>query len=299
MNGCITPFLLSDKDSYMNHGKTIAVPCGKCPACRKRRVSGWSFRLMQEEKLADSAYFVTLTYNNENINLTKRGWPTLALVDVQCFIKRLRRRTQYNRDKFIRGLGNSVSYRSGVPPEPKPTKYYAVGEYGGRTMRPHYHLIIFNCNKELIESAWGKGDIHVGKVTGASIGYTLKYISKNGKIPLHANDDRVPEFSLMSKGLGKSYITKNVVNWHKKVLTERMYCVAEGGKKIAMPRYYKDKIYEPCERSIISGFHKGQLEQSDIEFRNLLTDKSARQQVESHKAQFRRMHAKSIEGNKI
>lgn len=35
-----------------------------------------------------------------------------------------------------------------------------------------------------------------------------------------------------------------------------MYCTIEGGKKISMPRYYKDKIYDAEER----GYIKGQFE---------------------------------------
>ena len=27
-----------------------------------------------------------------------------------------------------------------------PLKYYAVGEYGGQTKRPHYHIVIFNAD---------------------------------------------------------------------------------------------------------------------------------------------------------
>lgn len=83
-------------------------------------------------------------------------------------------------------------------------KYYAVGEYGTQTMRPHYHIILFNAQKDLLQAAWNLGEIHIGDVSGATIAYTLKYVSKEGKIPQHKNDMRRPEFSLMSKGLGKT-----------------------------------------------------------------------------------------------
>lgn len=90
-------------------------------------------------------------------------------------------------------------------------KYYLCGEYGGKTFRPHYHLILFDAVLPTIQKAWEHGSIHYGAVSGASIGYTLKYMAKPGKIPLHQNDDRVPEFSLMSKGLGKNYLTEAMV----------------------------------------------------------------------------------------
>ena len=102
----------------------------------------------------------------------------------------------------------------------KSIKYYAVGEYGGKTLRPHYHMVIFNADVNLFERSWALenktiGQIHVGTITEASIGYTLKYISKASKIPLHKNDDRQKEFSLMSKGLGSNYLTKTWYNGTK------------------------------------------------------------------------------------
>lgn len=157
------------------------VPCGKCVKCKKRRASEWSFRLMQEWKQSTSAYFITLTYDTPHLPRTKANYKTIVKRDLQLFFKRLR--------KAQSGTGNSDRIR-----------YYAVGEYGGTTFRPHYHIILFNALQELIQPAWNLGHVHYGQVSEASVGYTLKYISKQGKIPLHKNDDRTPEFSLMSKG---------------------------------------------------------------------------------------------------
>lgn len=42
--------------------------------------------------------------------------------------------------------------------------------------------------------------------------------------------------------------------WHLSDLEQRMYCNASGGKKIAMPRYYKDKLYTPEQRELIALF---------------------------------------------
>lgn len=130
-------------------------------------------------------------------------------------------------------------------------KYYIAGEYGGRTLRPHYHMLLFNANIETIQKAWHLGSVHYGEVTGASIGYTLKYMSKPAKIPLHKNDDRTPEFSLMSKGIGENYLTEKMVRYHKADLTN-CYCKTVDGHKIPMPRYYKNKIYDEQEIDILN-----------------------------------------------
>lgn len=177
---CMTPFTVKDKKTK----ESIPVPCGKCPNCKRRRISGWSFRLMQEDKVSENSLFITLTYDTKVVPITKSGYMGLNKRDLQLFFKRLRK------------AHNNVLGLDGYPVR---IKYYACGEYGGRTFRPHYHVILFNARIELIQDAWQNGAVHYGKVTGASVGYTLKYMSKPSKIPMHKNDDRDREFALMSK----------------------------------------------------------------------------------------------------
>lgn len=194
MASCISPFKLKDTDTF--------VPCGKCPPCRKRRASAWAFRLMEQEKVSESAHFITLTYDTKHVPITKNAFMGLDKKHVQDFFKRLRMAHELPRSGGLRFLGQVFrdSYN------PSPIRYYAVGEYGGRTKRPHYHAIVFNCNIELIQKAWDKGQCHYGQVTGASVGYTLKYMEKPSRIPEHRNDDRQPEFSLMSKNLASTIL---------------------------------------------------------------------------------------------
>lgn len=226
--------------------KNYVLPCGKCPKCLSRRVSGWSFRLMEEEKRCSSSHFITLTY--ENAPITKSGFMTLQKRDLQLFIKRLRK---LNQNKL---------------------KYFVCGEYGGKTMRPHYHMILFNCNIETISEAWkipktdiSIGFVHYGKVSKASVGYTLKYMCKQGKIPVHKNDDRNKEFQLMSKGLGLSYINPSTKKYHTQDLENRMCLNIEDGKKISMPRYYKNKLYTEEQRQIIKEYFEEKSIQNLIE----------------------------------
>jgi len=175
MADCINPFTLSpDKGGF-------TVPCGKCENCRKRQVSSWSFRLMQHYRQCTNAHFITLTYDTKHVPITKNGFMSLCKRDVQLFYKRLRK-----------AHGNAQTK----------IKYYCVGEYGGQTKRPHYHAIMFNVDLPKLQTAWHLGQIHYGTVTEASCGYCLKYMFKKGQIPAHKNDDRVPEFALMSKELG-------------------------------------------------------------------------------------------------
>lgn len=226
MGVCLTPFTLTSKAGAF---EGVKVPCGKCPNCRKRRVSGWSFRLMYELKNWDMAHFITLTYATDHVPITAKGFMSLCKRDVQLFFKRLRK--AHGRNHRLR--------------------YYTCGEYGGTTFRPHYHALVFNVNIELIQPAWGLGNVHYGHVESASIGYTLKYMNKPGKIPLHANDDRAPEFALMSKRLGANYLSDAIRNYHRADLANRMYLTTLDGVKLAMPRYYKLKLYDEYDRFII------------------------------------------------
>lgn len=248
--------------------QTIAVPCGRCPACYARRVSAWSFRLMQEEKICESSYFITLTYDTKFLCFSKTGTASLCKRDVQLFFKRLR--------KDSRSIGKKI-------------RYFAVGEYGERSGRPHYHIIIFNADVAAIQGAWDRGGVYYGTVTGASVGYTLKYMSKKGKHPYGTQKP----FALMSKGLGVSYITPAMVKWHNS--GRRMYCVLPGNKKVSMPRYYKEKVFSPEMRKAV-----GVLTRQDM------LDEASRKPVinsddlaKSHIAAFARMELRQTQNQKL
>lgn len=188
---CLKPFTKKDTQEVF--------PCGKCPNCAGRRVSGWSFRLMQQHKICESALFLTLTYDTAKVPLSPRGYMTLDKTTYSTSVlsngKIKKKQKSSHLQQFIKNLrkaqyGNSKS----------DIKYYACGEYGSKFNRPHYHVILFNAKIELIQDAWPHGYIHYGMdVNEASVGYTLKYMSKPSRIPMHKNDDRIPEYALMSK----------------------------------------------------------------------------------------------------
>ena len=168
----------------MDGKKTDVVPCGKCVECLKRRANHWTFRLSQELKQATTACFLTLTY--DEVPLSQNGLPTLRKTDFQKFMKRLRKRSKCS------------------------LKYYACGEYGTRTQRPHYHVILFNLSRTIFETdmigrIWSHGFVDVGKVEMASIAYVTGYVMKGKFQALDACeetgliDDREPEKAFMSK----------------------------------------------------------------------------------------------------
>ena len=231
---------IKDKGANLQFRQPV-VPCGKCAECLKRRVQGWTFRLEKEAELHSSAFFVTLTYANPP--LTMNGLETINKRDLQLFFKKLRKAKQK-------------------------IKYYACGEYGGHTTRPHYHLIIFGTTAEMIMEKWEHGHVHFGHAETASITYTLKYMCKPKTIPEHEEDDRQQEFALMSKKMGINYLTVQMLDWHHADLQNRCY-INSYQHKIAMPRYYKDKIYSLLDKQIIAVHINNQIEQKLVDISDL------------------------------
>lgn len=95
--------------------------CGRCKLCRSKKSSEYCFRAACETfTYPVNPLFVTLTYAPST--LPSEG---LCLRDLQNFFKRLR----FRLDQF----GYSTNFR-----------YLAVGEYGSKEGRPHYHIIFWN-----------------------------------------------------------------------------------------------------------------------------------------------------------
>lgn len=201
------------------NGKVIAVPCGKCLFCLVNKRNDWTMRLQEEQKRSESAFFVTLTYSDKFL-------PDCGLVKrhLQLYFKRLRK----------------------VTPR---LRYFAVGEYGSKTQRAHYHAIIFNAEEKAIREKWTLYDkvkdreypigiVHVGTVTEASCAYVTKYCIQKG---LEIDGLNKP-FSIMSRGygLGAWYLSDEMIEWHR--ADDRNYTLRYGVKG-RLPRYYKDKIW--------------------------------------------------------
>ena len=234
---CDSPFFVLPKAAV----EKVPVDCGRCPKCKRKRVNSWVFRMLQQQEVSLSAHFVTLTYDTRTVPISSNGFLTLRKRDFQLYMKRLRKLC------------------------PNETlKYYAVGEYGTNNRRPHYHAIIFNVPElSYFSEAWELGAVHIGQVSGDSIAYTMKYIDKLNYKPAHARDDREPEFPLMSKGLGSSYLSPERIAYHKADLS-RMFCTKPGGHTIALPRYYRNKIYDEREQRIQSRLAQSITDQQEI-----------------------------------
>ncbi len=237
---CISPLVLKAKPSPSGE-TTNQVPCGKCFICLSRRQRGWTFRLSEEAKVSSSCSFLTFTYDENNVPLSEHGLPTLDKTHFQKFLKRLRKKSAAYYDAHN-------------------IKYYACGEYGTETHRPHYHAIMFNLPPELIQSpaeiekTWAQGICDVATGNIKTMHYVTKYIMKGKLKPLTIfddttgevlEDDRIQEFSLMSKKMGISFLSKAMKTYLKNNLTGS---VQLNGIRQALPRYFKEQAYTKDER---------------------------------------------------
>lgn len=203
------------------------IPCGQCIECRLNYAREWATRAMLEKNYGynggaypdGTTWFLTLTYADEYLHQsTKVNTETgeihrgisLYKKDMQDFIKRLR-----------------YYYPS------MNMKYISAGEYGGQTLRPHYHLIVFGLpleqwdfkkigmsptndpywKHEKLTKIWGKGNVTIGRVTWESVAYVARYTLKKvkGKDSLWYNMQGMnEEFTTKSQGIGKDYFLNNV-----------------------------------------------------------------------------------------
>jgi len=158
---------------------------------------------------------------------------TLKPEDMRLYIKRLR--------KLVKQRFKTSN-----------VKYYYAGEYGTANRRPHYHMLIFNVpDVKCLSEAWTLngipiGTIDVGNVEQDSIAYTMKYIDKSTWKVVHWRDDRYPEFSRSSQKLGLNYLTPEIKQWHRSS-NDHLFCSLHAGHRIALPRYYKKKIFTDDE----------------------------------------------------
>lgn len=244
MGQCLTPLTIKNpKPNVLGQGTHIQVPCGRCVDCINKRSAMWAFRLTQQEKISKTAAFITFTYDNENLPISPNGFPTLKTTDYQAYIKR-------QRTRISREFGAEFWKENAI-------KYYMVGEYGANTERPHYHAIMFNLpdfyvrNDHRIKEIWQKGNVQVDNVSPKSIRYVTGYLQKQLYWDNKGDrDDRQREFSRMSKAIGLNYLTEQRV----KSMQERMnpYLVLEDGKKQALPRYYKNKVFTEEQREVLA-----------------------------------------------
>lgn len=219
----------------------IPIKCGYCIECRKQKQREWRVRL-EEELRSNYGYFITLTISPDGIKdleqKTGLKWKEnpneIATKGLRLFLERVRKDT-----------GKSM-------------RHWCVTELGEENDRIHLHGIFFGQKAvEMIKKHWRYGFSFIGNYCNSkSVNYMTKYMLKV--------DVKHPEFKqivLASPGIGDGYFDRLDWQWQKqnyKNIEVPTYTF-RNGTKMAMPKYYKDKVFTEIERNKmwINNLNKG------------------------------------------
>ncbi|UPW41034.1 replication initiator protein [Sigmofec virus UA08Rod_5707] len=263
-------------------GRLLQLPCRHCIGCRLAKSREWANRAVMEQLYHDESWFLTLTYDDEHLPPAFPVDPStgeilsvhasLVKKHLQDFMKRLRK----NSGQRIR--------------------YFAAGEYGSQTYRPHYHLLLFGLHLDdvqvinhnfagqayyvspFIEKCWPFGIHILGPVTWQSSAYVARYTMKKAT---SGYDKRYydfagiqPEFQTMSL---KPAIGRQYYDDHPDLFEYDFFNVStpQGGRKMYPPEYFR-KLYK---QSHPKEYHERSLKLIDNmevnkHLKLLLTDKS-------------------------
>lgn len=197
------------------------IPCKNCWACSLNYSAEWATRIMLEAKKSPGKnFFITLTYDDEHLPILEKittrdygvfendgTWQgSLYEPDMVRFINSLRK--QHERQGIL------------------DIKYFYCGEYGEKTNRPHYHIILLNCPLKIeefygchvdtnykahwkskqLEGLWQGGMIDICELEWSCAAYVARYCTKKLSFSqdktFYYKQGKMPEFIRMSKGIG-------------------------------------------------------------------------------------------------
>lgn len=205
---------------------------------------------MLESYLREDNCFLSLSYRDEALPICATGLPTLSRSHFTLWLKR---------------------YREEI--YPLKIRFYGVGEYGERTWRPHYHVIVFGqkmcergrtlkdprtgrplwekcCDQcRLIGKTWGKGDVDLGEVNVQSARYVSNYVIKRLTDPSNLDlQGREPEFGTMSRhpGIGADMmhdVGSSLMYYDlEKKLDDVPHSLRHGGQEMPLGRYLRGHL---------------------------------------------------------
>ena len=143
-----------------HHPSGLRTPCHQCWQCRENRINDWVGRCIAEKETSLTTSVVTLTYGGGDTPQSR----FLRKSDITSYIK------------AIRNAGHKV-------------RQFAVGEYGSKKGRAHWHVVLFwqspiphrELRVNISDEFWPHGFSLWDQADSASIRYVMKYINKDNK----------------------------------------------------------------------------------------------------------------------
>lgn len=261
---CLSPRLIENPKYKVNekNGGNVPVPidkralltpvgCGECIECRKKKAREIQIRLGEEIKTNKNGIFTTLTFNKE------------SYTELHDECKKETGLDGYDLDNAIASLAIRRFTERWRKKYKQTVRHWLITELGhGETEHIHIHGLLFvepekyiktakknetivEAQTELIKSIWQYGRIHIGNyVNQRSVNYITKYITKvDGEHKYYK-----PKI-YTSKGIGAGYLESYNAQGNKyKGKDTKQYYKTKTGHKIALPIYYRNKIYTEEER---------------------------------------------------
>ena len=153
--------------------------------------------------------------------------------DCQKFLKRLR---FHSKDKYNEEI-----------------RFYGVSEYGPRTYRPHWHLLLFfnsdqlaSSIRQLVSESWSYGLSTCELSRGGSASYVASYVNSNVCLPsLYLQHKEIKARSLHSKGYGNNHVFPTQASIHE---LDKMSSILLNGESISVngevKRIYPSRAYK-------------------------------------------------------
>lgn len=292
-----------DKDFKKNaikagmYRKVTPVGCGQCTGCMLDYSRDKATQMMMQkyygyhEKFDEkgnpidtghaypdgTCWFITCTYSDEYLPTHKYVKTdtgeicegiSLNIEDEKNFMKRLR--NNYPQMKI---------------------KYVVAGEYGSKSLRPHYHYIIFGLpleqekfktahtnglgqrtwKMEKLEKIWGMGYVEIGRVDWRSCAYVARYTLKKAfkkNKAWYLSQGMVPEFIAWSNGIGKDFFDENEKN--EIYRTGTVPIQSHTGGLLKIPKSYDRMLKEidPCLWKKVSSKRQQAAKNNELILRN-------------------------------
>lgn len=227
----------------------VPVPCNQCTACRLNQAHQKADTAFAESQLYDpkEMWFATFTYDDDHLHPADRFLPARLnpAADYGCDPET----GELFADPYIHGdeivPSSTVDYRDLQLFHKRWRKshgsfrFLACSEYGGSTLRPHYHAIYFGLDpdkfwfhgksktggriyiSEKMTECWGKGFVTLSPVTRESIGYVARYCVKKIRGVLKKEEE---------------------LNYYAATGSDPVYKITDGGReKLIRP----EKLYRP------------------------------------------------------
>lgn len=235
-NGGVIP-AIPDKRVQM-----VPIGCNVCIECRKQKARNWQTRLTEDIKEHANGKFVTLTFSTENLK------------SIYGKLKNVDKLKGYDIDNAIVTYAVRHFLERWRKKHKKSLRHWLITELGdGTTEHIHLHGIIWINDPTKIQDYWQYGNVWYGYqvngklenyVSARTVNYITKYVTKIDE--LHLNYQAI---ILCSPGIGRRYVTSGAIraNKFKGDKTDETYRTSTG-HKIAMPIYWRNKIYTEEER---------------------------------------------------